>query len=263
MGHDQIIPIEYGHFDYTNNKNDLNISQISKRESGHKSLDLDILSFFLHNLSHAFFSQTQTENSQIPYYIRYGVYRKRLHDCIISPYFDLVITGFVGANVLTMAVEYYDMPESLNSAQETLNVVFTFIFLIEAILRLVALGPKRYFLDRWNRLDMFIVVISILSILLNRFVDLKAMPIDPTLIRVIRVIRIARVLKLLKTARGIRSLLATVGESLPQVGNLALLFGLIFFIFSTLGVELFGRLSKEQRRALIAVCLFVNSGLTV
>ena len=89
---------------------------------------------------------------------------------------------------------------------------------------------------------MFIVIISIVSIFLNRFVDLKTMPIDPTLIRVIRVIRIARVLKLLKTARGIRSLLATVGESLPQVGNLALLFGLIFFIFSTLGVELFGRL---------------------
>jgi len=94
---------------------------------------------------------------------------------------------------------------------------------------------------------MFIVIISIVSIFLNRFVDLKTMPIDPTLIRVIRVIRIARVLKLLKTARGIRSLLATVGESLPQVGNLALLFGLIFFIFSTLGVELFGRLSCDSR----------------
>lgn len=93
---------------------------------------------------------------------------------------------------------------------------------------------------------MFIVVISIASIFLNRFVDLRAMPIDPTLIRVIRVIRIARVLKLLKTARGIRNLLATVGESLPQVGNLALLFGLIFFIFSTLGVELFGKLSKRS-----------------
>ena len=104
---------------------------------------------------------------------------------------------------------------------------------------------KRHFKsESWNRLDMFIVVISIMSIVLNRFVDFKTMPIDPTLIRVIRVIRIARVLKLLKTARGIRSLLATVGESLPQVGNLALLFGLIFFIFSTLGVELFGKLSK-------------------
>ncbi len=143
-----------------------------------------------------------------------------------------------------MAIEYYDMPESLNDAQEILNILFTFIFFIEAVLRLIALGLKRYFMDRWNRLDMFIVIISILSILLNRFVDLKTMPIDPTLIRVIRVIRIARVLKLLKTARGIRSLLSTVGESLPQVGNLALLFGLIFFIFSTLGVELFGKLSK-------------------
>jgi len=51
------------------------------------------------------------------------------------------------------------------------------------------------------------------------------------------------VLKLLKMASGIRSLLDTVIQALPQVGNLALLFFLLFFIFAALGVELFGRLS--------------------
>lgn len=51
-------------------------------------------------------------------------------------------------------------------------------------------------------------------------------------------------LKLLKMASGIRSLLDTVIQALPQVGNLALLFFLLFFIFAALGVELFGRLSK-------------------
>lgn len=50
-------------------------------------------------------------NSQIPYCLKYGKYRKRLHDMIISPYFDLLITAFVGANVLTMAIEYYEMPD--------------------------------------------------------------------------------------------------------------------------------------------------------
>ena len=52
-----------------------------------------------------------------------------------------------------------------------------------------------------------------------------------------------KVLKLLKMASGIRSLLDTVIQALPQVGNLALLFFLLFFIFAALGVELFGRLS--------------------
>ncbi|MCP9265402.1 Voltage-dependent T-type calcium channel subunit alpha-1G [Dirofilaria immitis] len=43
-------------------------------------------------------------------------------------------------------------------------------------------------------------------------------------------------------AKGIRSLLDTVGEALPQVGNLGSLFFLLFFIFAALGVELFGKL---------------------
>ena len=92
-----------------------------------------------------------------------------------------------------------------------------------------------------------------------------------------RVLRIARVLKLLKMAKGIRALLDTVMQALPQVqeypilircsdrakksllfqkkeeiykvfdqvGNLGLLFFLLFFIFAALGVELFGRLGES------------------
>lgn len=52
------------------------------------------------------------------------------------------------------------------------------------------------------------------------------------------------VLKLLKMAKGIRALLDTVIQALPQVGNLGLLFFLLFFIFAALGVELFGKLGN-------------------
>lgn len=127
---------------------------------------------------------------------------------------------------------------------EYFNYVFTSIFLIEAVLRMYVLGFKQYVKDSWNLLDLFIVIVSVASIFINKFVDIDQLPVDPTLIRVIRIIRIARVLKLLKSAKGIQSLLNTVGDSLLQVGNLALLFGLFFFIFATLGVEIFGKLSK-------------------
>lgn len=49
-------------------------------------------------------------------------------------------------------------------------------------------------------------------------------------------------------AKGIRSLLDTVMQALPQVGNLGLLFYLLFFIFAALGVELFGRLGKYYKQ---------------
>ena len=45
----------------------------------------------------------------------------------------------------------------------------------------------------------------------------QVFPINPTIIRVMRVLRIARVLKLLKMAKGIRALLDTVMQAVPQV----------------------------------------------
>lgn len=66
------------------------------------------------------------------------------------------------------------------------------------------------------------------------------------------------VLKLLKMAKGIRALLDTVMQALPQVGNLGLLFFLLFFIFAALGVELFGRLGESEPNPLefpeITIC---------
>ena len=57
------------------------------------------------------------------------------------------------------------------------------------------------------------------------------------------------VLKLLKMAKGIRALLDTVMQALPQVGNLGLLFFLLFFIFAALGVEMFGRLGSYNYKS--------------
>jgi len=45
-------------------------------------------------------------------------------------------------------------------------------------------------------------------------------------------------------ARSVRALLDTVMQALPEVGNLGLLFFLLFFIFAALGVELFGRVGE-------------------
>jgi hypothetical protein len=54
------------------------------------------------------------------------------------------------------------------------------------------------------------------------------------------------VLKILKTAKGLRTLIQTVIKALPEIRNLGSLFTLLFFIFSALGVEIFGRLSNES-----------------
>ncbi|CAG9531711.1 unnamed protein product [Cercopithifilaria johnstoni] len=180
------------------------------------------------------------EKSQ-PYWHNYGPTRLFLNNIVTSKYFDLAIAAVIGVNVISMAMEFYMMPTGLKYVLKTLNYFFTAVFTLESAIKLIALGIRRFFSERWNQLDISIVILSIAGIVFEEFEALE-LPINPTIIRVMRVLRIARVLKLLKMAKGIRSLLDTVGEALPQVGNLGSLFFLLFFIFAALGVELFGKL---------------------
>ncbi|XP_073504542.1 voltage-dependent T-type calcium channel subunit alpha-1H isoform X2 [Phyllobates terribilis] len=177
-----------------------------------------------------------------PYYADYSPTRKYIHSLCTSHYLDLFITFIIGINVITMSMEHFNQPTSLEEALKYCNYVFTIVFVFEALLKLVAFGFRRFFKDRWNQLDLAIVLLSIMGITLEEIEMNAALPINPTIIRIMRVLRIARVLKLLKMATGMRALLDTVVQALPQVGNLGLLFMLLFFIYAALGVELFGKL---------------------
>ncbi|NWI55986.1 CAC1H protein, partial [Calyptomena viridis] len=199
-----------------------------------------------------------------PYYADYSPARKYIHSLCTSHYLDLFITFIIGVNVITMSMEHYNQPKSLDEALKYCNYVFTIVFVFEAVLKLVAFGFRRFFKDRWNQLDLAIVLLSIVGITLEEIEMNAALPINPTIIRIMRVLRIARVLKLLKMATGMRALLDTVVQALPQVGNLGLLFMLLFFIYAALGVELFGKLDCSEENpceGLSRHATFTNFGM--
>uniref|UniRef100_A0A7N8X3L5 Voltage-dependent T-type calcium channel subunit alpha n=1 Tax=Mastacembelus armatus TaxID=205130 RepID=A0A7N8X3L5_9TELE len=181
-----------------------------------------------------------------PYYSDYSPTRLLIHKMCTSHYLDLFITIVIGLNVITMSMEHYQQPKELDEALKICNYIFTLIFVLESVFKLVAFGFRRFFKDKWNQLDLAIVLLSIMGITLEEIEVNASLPINPTIIRIMRVLRIARVLKLLKMAVGMRALLDTVMQALPQVGNLGLLFMLLFFIFAALGVELFGDLICDE-----------------
>uniref|UniRef100_A0A6Q2XTX5 Ion transport domain-containing protein n=1 Tax=Esox lucius TaxID=8010 RepID=A0A6Q2XTX5_ESOLU len=187
--------------------------------------------------------KSERENAQkIPYYASYSSIRLWIHTLCTTYYLDLFITFIICINVITMSLEHYSQPHSLDLALKYCNYFFTSTFVLETLLKLTAFGFRRFFKDRWNQLDLAIVLLSVMGITLEEIDYSASLPINPTIIRIMRVLRIARVLKLLKMATGMRALLDTVVQALPQVGNLGLLFMLLFFIYAALGVELFGEL---------------------
>uniref|UniRef100_A0A8B9ZZ29 Voltage-dependent T-type calcium channel subunit alpha-1H n=1 Tax=Anas zonorhyncha TaxID=75864 RepID=A0A8B9ZZ29_9AVES len=193
-----------------------------------------------------------------PYYADYSPARKYIHSLCTSHYLDLFITFIIGVNVITMSMEHYNQPKSLDEALKYCNYVFTIVFVFEAVLKLVAFGFRRFFKDRWNQLDLAIVLLSIVGITLEEIEMNAALPINPTIIRIMRVLRIARGTA---CSIGLQPSLQTRQET---VGNLGLLFMLLFFIYAALGVELFGKLDCSEENpceGLSRHATFTNFGM--
>uniref|UniRef100_A0A8C7EIS6 Voltage-dependent T-type calcium channel subunit alpha n=1 Tax=Neovison vison TaxID=452646 RepID=A0A8C7EIS6_NEOVI len=182
---------------------------------------------------------------RLPYYATYCPTRLLIHSMCTSHYLDIFITFIICLNVVTMSLEHYNQPTSLETALKYCNYMFTTVFVLEAVLKLVAFGLRRFFKDRWNQLDLAIVLLSVMGITLEEIEINAALPINPTIIRIMRVLRIARGEGHRAMGWGHRA--RPSGWPCPacspqQVGNLGLLFMLLFFIYAALGVELFGKL---------------------
>ena len=52
-----------------------------------------------------------SEMMERPYYMDYSPFRLIIHKMVTSKYFDLAISAVIGLNVITMAMEFYMMPD--------------------------------------------------------------------------------------------------------------------------------------------------------
>ncbi len=93
-------------------------------------------------------------------------FRRRLEEAVSSPWFDNVFLVLIILNVLLMASEHFEQPEYWSAVLAASNVVFSFLFLIELLIKVVALG-KRYFTDLFNILDFVVVIFSCVDVFVN------------------------------------------------------------------------------------------------
>ena len=104
-----------------------------------------------------------------------------------------------------MAIAYDGSSVKYENSLENMNLAFTIIFILEAAIKLIGLGPKAYFHSKWNRFDFCIVIASILEFLLELFSgsDIRILRVGPQLIRVVRVLRVTRMFRLVRALKGI------------------------------------------------------------
>ena len=80
--------------------------------------------------------------------------------------FENFLTLCVLFNTIVMAMDSYDIDEKTKTDLEFLNKIFTYIFIVEMSLKLLARGPKKYAREPMNLLDGGVVILSIVEIVM-------------------------------------------------------------------------------------------------
>lgn len=108
--------------------------------------------------------------------------------------------------------------------------MFTIIFALEMVLKLLGLGLKDYVKDGFNIFDAVIVVFSLFELMGDS---------DGGNFTVLRGFRLLRIFKIVRSWTSLRKLLQTVIASFPAIANLGLLTFLFLFIYALVGKQFF------------------------
>uniref|UniRef100_A0A8C7PZT9 Voltage-dependent L-type calcium channel subunit alpha n=1 Tax=Oncorhynchus mykiss TaxID=8022 RepID=A0A8C7PZT9_ONCMY len=161
---------------------------------------------------------------------------------IASSQFEYIMFVLILLNTLTLAVQHYEQSKTFNSVMDILNLIFTALFTIEMVIKLLALRTHQYFIDAWNTFDALIVVGSVLDIMVSEL-SKESGKVSITFFRLFRVLRLV---KLLSKGEGIRTLLWTFVKSLQALPYVGLLIAMIFFIYAVIGMQTFGKIAIDD-----------------
>uniref|UniRef100_A0A8C3RJZ5 Sodium channel protein n=1 Tax=Cyanoderma ruficeps TaxID=181631 RepID=A0A8C3RJZ5_9PASS len=112
--------------------------------------------------------------------------------------------------------------------------IFTYVFILEMVLKWVAYGFQTYFTNAWCWLDFLIVDVSLVSLVATAlgFSEFSA-------IKSLRTLRALRPLRALSRFEGMRVVVNALTGAIPSIMNVLLVCLTFWLIFSIMGVNLF------------------------
>lgn len=180
--------------------------------------------------------------------IPHGYFRKIAHYIVNHKFFELFIFIIVVASIVTMSIFHENASKNFLSTLNFLDQIFILIFLLEVILKLLTLGLRSYFYNKWNQFDFIITSFSVLDIGISSLFsqELLVFQIGPKILRSIRILRVGRLLRLIKNFDGILKILQTLMFSLPMTFNILALLLLVFFMYTIIGCSLFSDIPHDK-----------------
>uniref|UniRef100_A0A4W6EW76 Voltage-dependent L-type calcium channel subunit alpha n=1 Tax=Lates calcarifer TaxID=8187 RepID=A0A4W6EW76_LATCA len=185
-------------------------------------------------------------------YIPKNPYQYKFWYVVNSTGFEYIMFVLIMLNTLCLAVQHYGQSATFNYVMDILNMVFTAVFTVEMVLKLIAFKPRHYFADAWNTFDALIVVGSVVDIAITEVNPTETPQVDELgntedsariSITFFRLFRVMRLVKLLSRGEGIRTLLWTFIKSFQALPYVALLIAMLFFIYAVIGMQVFGKIA--------------------
>ena len=153
-------------------------------------------------------------------------FRARLAEWLDRPIIRNAIIAVILFNAVILGME--TSPAIMAAAGPvilTLDRICLAIFVVELVLKLVALGP-RFFRSGWNIFDFVIVGIALAP--------------GAQGLSVLRALRILRVLRIVSAVPSLRRVVEGLLSALPGMGSVFLLMSIIFYIGAVMATKLFG-----------------------
>lgn len=156
----------------------------------------------------------------------------QINKIVNSKFFRNFITSIIILSGVIIAFETY--PE-IHRQHYTLlhwaDRLILYIFAVEISLKIISFGrrPWDYFKDPWNVFDFLIVAVCFLPLA------------DTHYVAVLRIARILRVLRVFSVMPRLQLLVSALLKSIPSMGYVIFLLGILFFIYGVLGTFIFGQ----------------------
>ncbi|XP_071319684.1 sodium channel protein type 4 subunit alpha B isoform X2 [Trachinotus anak] len=162
--------------------------------------------------------------------------RRTCFSIVEHNYFETFIIFMILLSSGALAFEdiYLEQRRAIKTVLEYADQVFTYVFVVEMILKWIAYGFKTYFTNAWCWLDFLIVDVSLVSLTANilGYSELGA-------IKSLRTLRALRPLRALSRFEGMRVVVNALVGAIPSIFNVLLVCLIFWLIFSIMGVNLF------------------------
>jgi voltage-gated sodium channel len=170
-----------------------------------------------------------------------------------SSLFSKLTISAILSNAVLMGVETHrPWAEAQPELFWWLHVLFQAFFVSEITLRLWSYRsePRAFWTNGWNVFDFLVVSVSLI-------------PAAGPLATIVRLARVLRVLRLVSVSPELRLIVGTMIRSIPSMGHVLLLLGLLFYVYGILGYYKFADIDPVRWGSLGACFMTLFQVLTL